>query len=347
MIQTLFSILPSSGYNIYDKKSSCRSAEIDRFTIEIPFAHKNLTIRVIFSLSDPSVQPDFILLMPLITIRPDYQQLTSGWNYLDPYSFIDILGKIQAEVSNHYLEIFCIYKDPIQERIINSCRIIASDSKFFQFYLTHDDYQIKSIHISIPVALNPADEHSRPIYLNISHLSKDDKFTVGLHFPPWASHINSSNIKSIGLNHLNTNRIEESIRQLFTYFKKELHFILNSKHYRKEFFLNLTQLNLGIPLELDTTDYLKLSFHKEIKSNSNFNEILNLVVLLEPDFPKSCPSFKLRSMKSIKNNELREKKYMRVKMWDSDNSVKALAQTFASAVEAETTEFLNWIKNSI
>ena len=349
MIQNLFKILSSSGYRVYDKKSSCRSAEIDRFTIEIPFVHTNLTIRVIFSLNDPSIPPDFIMLVPTIQLRPDYQLLTSDWNYFDPNSFIDILGKIQTEVSNYYLELFYIYKDPIQEMIINSCRALASDSKFFQFYLNHNDYQIKSIHISIPFALKPPDEHSRPIYLNISHEPNNEKFTVDLQLPSWASHINPSNIKSIGVNHFNPSKTEESIRQLFTYFTKELNLILNSKDYRKEFLLHLTKLNLGIPLELDTSDYQKLSFHKEIKptSTSTSIDILNLVVLLDADFPKSCPSFKLRSMKSIKNNELREKKYMRVKMWDSDNNIKALAQTLASAVETETTEFLNWIKNSI
>jgi hypothetical protein len=134
--------------------------------------------------------------------------------------------------------------------------------------------------------------------------------------------------------------------QLYSYLKREINAVFNSKDLRAIFFTELINVGMGIPLETDTVEFLKMSFHIEIPSvGVNNTEYINILVILEKDFPKSSPVYKLRSMKGIKNNELREKKYAKVKGWDSDNEVQFLAEIFKKTITEDLKNFLTWINN--
>ena len=99
-----------------------------------------------------------------------------------------------------------------------------------------------------------------------------------------------------------------------------------------------------MPLEVDTVDFFKMSFHAEITSEAGADYI-NIVVILEKDFPKTSPVYKLRGMRGIRNSELREKKYPRVKGWDMDNDMLSLAVFFKKTISEDLKGFLVWINS--
>ena len=135
------------------------------------------------------------------------------------------------------------------------------------------------------------------------------------------------------------------MRQIYEYLKKEINAVFNSKDQRAIFFTELNNVGMGVPLEVDTIDFLKMSFHVEIGYNNNSVEIINIFIILEKDFPKTSPVYKLRSMKNIRNNELREKKYPKVKGWDMDYDIKLLAETFKKTITEDLKAFLVWVNS--
>jgi hypothetical protein len=344
MIERQTIILENSGYQVSEKSSGNRTEVIDRFTVDVPHARNNLRLRVLFSIADPYNAPDFILISPSIFLQIDYTQLVADWKLENPSALLESLEKIKKAVSGYFFNIFSFLHDHQQDVIYKSCKGLVSGDKNLEIFVYNDDFRIKSLHIAIPLPVKAPHESYRPVCLDVHHESGSDKVTVDITYPSWASGSSSLNIKPLGQNILHISKIEESLRQVFNYYTKELNMIFNSKVLRQEFFTELLKLNIGIPLEIDTQDYLKLSFHKEI-SNTQPKEILNVVVILEKEFPRISPSFKLRSMKMIKNNELREKKFMRLKMWDNDNRMKDLAQILNSAVHSEIPGFLTWIQS--
>lgn len=315
----------------------------DRFTAEFPYANIKIKVRIFMNPKNLDDPPDIIVLSPIIDFSIHYDFLFHDWDIYNPQALLIIVDRVKRSISNYFLNIFDIVKDPIQEYIFRSCKNLLIQGNYLEINIDYLDSHINSIFIAfaIPVDLNNQ-SYTRQSYLHISHSIRHDKIQVDIVHPKWASHLVNITPQKIQASSLTSEKFEERIRQIFTYLTKEIKALSNSKSYRKEFFEKLLKMKIGILLEMDTCEYLKICFHKEyVKERSK--EIMNVLVILTNDFPKSNPQFKLRSMSSTKNCELREKKYIRVKMWDSDADIESLAAYLISSINEEIPSFLSWL----
>lgn len=337
--------LKEEEYKISDFGKSTFLDTYDRFTVDIPYANSYIKARIMLNATDPLLPPDLIILYPILDVQLDYITLFRDWNPSDKKAFIKVFDRVKSKFTDFYLEIFSFLQTPSMTSVYKSCQQLSKD-KPVELLLSYDDQQINDIIFSIPVPVTLAHEFcTRPVLCNIGIRTNYDKFSVEISCPNWASHLHGLSVGRLSqTNQFPISKFEDVMRQIYSYVIKEINSVYNSKDQRAIFFSELYKIGLGVPLEVDTVDFLRASFHVETLGVSEV-EVINIVVILEKDFPKSSPIYKLRSMKGIRFEELREKKYLKVRGWDQDLEIIPLAEHFKKIVNDEMKSFFTWIKS--
>lgn len=337
--------LTEEEYKITEPAQSTILDIYDRFNVDIPYSTGYIKVRVLFNALSPLQPPDIIILYPILNVKIDYIKLFRDWNPSNRRAFVTVFDRIKCAFSDFYLEIFQNLRTSEMARTYTSSLALL-EGRPLELLISYNDEEILEVIFSLPVPVTLAHEScTRPVLCNISVQKSFDKFSADIVYPNWATHLHQFNISSISnVSSWPISRFDDVMRQLYKYLKKEINALFNSKDQRAIFFNQLSKIQIGVPLEVDTVDFLKMSFHTEIVSGASV-EYINIVIILEKDFPKTSPIYKLRGMNSIRNNELREKKYPSVKGWDMDYEISALADLFKKTITENLKTFLLWINS--
>lgn len=339
----MLNVLKNHEIFIGEFEAGSKIGVADRFTVEIPYVNVKIRIRVFMNVGSLHNAPDLIILWPAVDVGIEYSYLFRDWKLNNPQALLIVINRVKESFSQYYTGVFNMLKDANQDVIYRSCRNLINNGNQLEIYVEHTDSQISTINLALPIPVNLNNSSCRkPAYLHISHTLRSERFQINIVYPEWATHLSSISPQKLGGNSFTLEKTEERLRQIFSYLTKEIQLISNSKSYRQNFFSSLLNKNIGIPLEIDTCEFIKMSFHKEIPYKGSL-EIMNILIILQPDFPKSHPQYKLRSMSSTKNSELREKKYIRVKTWDSEADIDSLSSYCVSSINDEITNFLTWL----
>jgi Brain and reproductive organ-expressed protein (BRE) len=337
--------LKEEEYHVYDFCKSTQLEIFDRFSVDVPYSKSIIKIRVMLNALAPQHSPDIIILHPSFDIILDYTFLFRDWNPSDRKALLIVFDRVRTSFASYYLEIFNILKTEQLNFIYNSSQSLL-ENKSMELLLTYDDQEIKETVFSLPVPVFLAHEScTKSVTCHVTLVKNCERFAIEIVYPNWATHLHQFNISKLSnSNSWPVSRFFDVMKQVYSYLKKEINAVINSKDQRAIFFTSLNNVGMGVPLEVDTVDFFKASFHMEIYHGS-FLECINIIILLEKDFPKSSPVYKLRSMKNIRNGELREKKYPKVKGWDSDSEIQVLAEFFKKTINEDLKNFFNWINS--
>lgn len=260
-----------------------------------------------------------------------------------------ISARIKDAYSRHQESLFKEYKSQDVEAILNIANKLEGLNQRNEIKVVIEGGVLMEIVISIPLPITLAHEScTLPIYFHVTIIPNEEKFTIDIQYPNWATHLHHVTINALVKSpnpYWSYSSFYSLIHQLFTYLKKQAQTTGNSKDSRALFIQYLCNISLGIPLEIDSVEFSKISFHLEIPNKTTgVAEIIQLIFQLSSDFPKSAPTYKLRSQKIMKHGELREKKYSnRFKGWNSDLEISQLADIARTKVIEDLKDFVSWI----
>jgi hypothetical protein len=338
--------LKEEEYRLIESAKSTRLDTYDRFTIEIPFANTYIKVRVMLNAMEPLCAPDIMLLPPISDLEIDYIQLIRDWNINDRNALLNICESVRQSYNIEQVHLFHEYKIRQWDYLYDKAMNIEGIKYSPELRLFNDATNGLMACISIPLPVNLTHETcNKPILLNVFTSAESERFSLEIIYPHWATHLHNHTIQHLARTPnpvWNITAFPDLVVQLVEYLKRTLINTGNPKDHRALFMQCLVDSCIGIPIEIDSLEYRNAVFHLEIREKASL-DVIQIVVTLPDEFPDAQPSFKLRSMKQLKNGQLREKKYARLKWWNPNVEIDELAAIAKKKIFQEISEFINWI----
>jgi hypothetical protein len=278
--------IENEGIDITEFKSSnfTEKDPYDRMVVNFPYGVSRLPIQVIFDKLDYSSPPDFILIKDSIVMN--YRDIIQEWNFRESSSLYTALSKIRLQFSaeqerrlrekteninafsynennmswvGKILQFikskFASYKEILKSDCVVDIVLGDSDLKTDEKYKNH-----VILSYPIDISLRSRNITRFPIFNILIPLSYEGHFYISITTPHF---INISDFK-----------IQEDLIKLINFSdyinKYELYLIDYFKEMKlREVVINkITEANIGFPLEIDTSNFNKLSLYFSYNKNS-------------------------------------------------------------------------------
>lgn len=301
-ISAVISLCKDEELNPCDEGNGSQSFKyVDRFTVDLQCAGTVLKVRVVYDLLSPESPPDFIPLdQSLWDMGLEYEELMGLWQPGEVRSVYSMLMRIKRAYSDQ-----CTREVEESREFINPSITFMHDvlksNPGYEAKILNKDFGAETLFASIPIDHPGRNESSsRPIYLHLKGFA-NKTFSAELEYPKWMSamqvHTIARIFKSDSANPVwDMAHLPKFIDYTRQYLAQKVRFSLNSRDIKQAFLQSLCDGTVGLPLEVDTTDFSKLLLHYELPGK-NASDIVQIVIRLSDNFPTQPPSYKLRNQK--------------------------------------------------
>ena len=345
-ISLVMSLCKDEELNPCDEGNGSQSFKyVDRFTVDLTCAGTLLKVRVIYDLLSPENPPDFMPLeQSLWEMGLDYEELMGLWHAGDVRSVHTMLMRIKRAYSDQ-----CIREVEESREFINPSIAFMYDvikvHPCFEAKILNKDFGAETLFASIPFEFSTRNEAcTKPIALNMKGFA-NKTFSAELEYPRWMTNMHGYTVARIfksespnpvwDISHLP--KFIDYVRQFLT---QKVRFTMHGRELKQAFLQSLCDGSVGLPLEVDTTDFSKLLLHYEMPGK-NSSDVIQVVIRLSENFPQQPPSYKLRNQKMLTpSGGLKEKIIaFHSKAWNPELDTTQLSLLFRQTLFPELEAF--------
>ena len=317
---------------------------VDRFTVDLPHAGAVFKVKVLYDLLSPENPPDFIPFDQVIWDVPmDFEELVSLWKPTDVRCIHQMLMRIKRAINDKFsLEVEGC-KDYISPNISFMFDVVKSYPNF-EVRILNKDFGAETLYASLPIEVSARNEScTKPIYLHLKGMP-NKTFSAELEYPKWMGSMFSQHtipriFKSESPNPIwEMGHLQKLIEYVKQFLNQKLRFTINGRELKQAFLQMLCDGTVGVPLEVDTSEFSRLLLHYELQSKNSI-EVIQVTVRLPDNFPAQPPSLKMRNQKILTPAGTLKERIIPGKAWNPEMDAAQMSQLFKQNILTEIDQF--------